>query len=130
MDDVVSPMRDRPTAGELRAVAARANPAASSDAAVATAHAIAQREETAGREPVEAWLGRLAALYGMARGSAGLERRLADDIRHGVFDSGAGRAAVRDHLIATVRAKLAETNPAASEIWPLLDGRPDGRRAP
>lgn len=89
--------------------------------------AIAQREEAAGCEPVEAFCGRLAALYGMARGSAELERRLADDIRAGVFDAGPGRAAVRDHLIATVRAKLAETNPAAVEIWPLLDGKPPDR---
>ncbi len=98
--------------------------AAAGDAPAATrdlAWAIAAREDQAGAAPVAAWAARLATLYGDDAASPDArERRLARELRAGAFDRAPGRAAVRAHLIATVRAKLAEVDPALIETWPLL----------
>jgi len=120
MSDVLrADMRDRPSAAELRDLIAR------NDAPAAThalASAIVAREDQAGAAPVAAWAARLAVLHGDAAAPPEmLERRLARDLRAGVYDRGPGRIAVRAHLIATVRAKLAEIDPALIETWPVLD---------
>jgi len=121
-------MRDLPTARALCDLAAAGD---APEAARALARAIAAREARAGAAPVEAWAARLAALYGDAAVAETLERRLAAELRAGGLDAGAldaraldvgpRRAAVRAHLIATVRAKLAELDPAAQATWPILD---------
>ena len=114
-------MRDRPDARLLRELAASGD---APDAAYALALAIAAREEQAGAAPVEAWAARLAALYDAAVPPDELERRLAAELRAGGLDDGPRRAAVRAHLIATVRAKLAEIDPAARATWPILEDGP------
>ena len=112
-------MRDRPEARTLRDLAMSGD---GPDAARALAVAIAAREEQAGAAPVVAWAARLAALYDdAATAPDALERRLAAELRAGALDDGPRRAAVRAHLIATVRAKLAEVDPAALATWPILD---------
>jgi Domain of unknown function (DUF6285) len=112
-------MRDRPSAAALRDLMARNDAPA---AARALASAIVAREDRAGAAPVEAWAARLAALHGdEAAPPEALERRLARDLRAGSYDRGPRRATVRAHLIATVRAKLAEIDPALIDTWPLLD---------
>ena len=93
---------------------------------IANAMAIAAREERAGDTALREALARLAAIYDEAvvepasddearNQLARLNRRLAKDIRAGVFDSGPKRAAVLDHLRATTRARLAITNPKVLE---------------
>jgi hypothetical protein len=110
-------MRDQPTLQELQALATPDAPAA----ALALARAIIAREQRAGSAPVAAWAARLAALYpGDGAAPDALERRLAGELRAGALDGGPRRGAVRGHLIATVRAKLAEIDPAAIETWALL----------
>ena len=112
-------MRDRPDARMLRDLAMSGD---APDAARALAVAIAAREEQAGAAPVAAWAARLAALYDdPAAAPDTLERRLAAELRAGALDDGPRRAAVRAHLIATVRAKLAEIDPAALATWSILD---------
>jgi hypothetical protein len=111
-------MRDRPDAGALTALAAA--PGASPDA-VAFARAIVARERAAGDAPVAAWAARLGRLYDAPDGDpVALERRLVRELRGGAFDRGPRRAAARAHLIATVRAKLAEVEPDLIATWPLL----------
>jgi hypothetical protein len=89
---------------------------------VANAMGIAGREQEAGAAPLRAALARLAAIYGervpaeLSDAEASdmmqrLDRRLAGDIRAGVFDSGAKRDALLAHLEATTRARVAITNP-------------------
>jgi hypothetical protein len=116
-------MRDRPEARTLRELAAAGD---APEATRALALAIAAREARAGAAPVEAWAARLAALYDAAAAPEALERRLAAELRAGTLDDGPRRAAVRAHLIATVRAKLAEIDPVALATWPILDGGLDG----
>jgi hypothetical protein len=112
-------MRDRPEARTLRDLAMSGD---GPDAARALAVAIAAREEQAGAAPVVAWAARLAALYDdAATAPDALERRLAAELRAGALDDGPRRAAVRAHLIATVRAKLAEIDPTGLATWPILD---------
>ncbi|MBI3515274.1 MAG: hypothetical protein HY060_14620 [Proteobacteria bacterium] len=115
-------MRDRPDAGALAELADRAARAGASPDAVAFARAIIAREAAAGEAPVAAWAARLAALStAPERDPATLERRLAGELRAGGLDHGPRRDAVRAHLIATVRAKLAEVDPTLVATWPLLD---------
>jgi hypothetical protein len=110
-------MREPPDSRALGALADRAAAEGADPALVARARAIAAREAAAGAAPVAAWAARLAALYGDgATRPDALERRLAADIRGGAHD----RAAVRAHLIATVRAKLAEVAPDLIATWPVL----------
>lgn len=89
---------------------------------VANAMGIAAREAEAGSEPVRAALLRLAAIHGEALPEAPgedearallarLDRRLAADIRAGAFDAGERRDALVTHLEATIRARLAISNP-------------------
>ena len=112
-------MRDRPDARMLRDLAMSGD---APDAARALAVAIAAREEQAGAAPIAAWAARLAALSDdPAAAPDTLERRLAAELRAGALDDGPRRAAVRAHLIATVRAKLAEIDPAALATWSILD---------
>lgn len=82
---------------------------------VANAMAIAARQVAAGDRPLEEARARLAALYAAPdAGLARLARRLADDVRAGVFDpSSDRRAAVFVHLWETARAAAAESNPKA-----------------
>jgi len=119
-------MRDRPDVDALTALADAAGGSGSGPDAVALAHAIAAREAAAGAAPVDAWAARLARLYDASEGEpaadpAALERRLAAELRAGALDRGPRRAAVRAHLIATVRAKLAEVAPDLIASWSLLD---------
>ena len=115
-------MRDRPDIDALIALADAAGESSASPDAVALARAIAAREMAAGAAPVDAWTARLARLYDAPEGDpAALERRLAAELRAGALDRGPRRAAVRAHLIATVRAKLAEVAPDLIAGWPLLD---------
>jgi hypothetical protein len=114
-------MRDAPDRAALARLADQAAAADRVPEAVALARAVIAREAAAGTAPVDAWAARLAALYGApATPADALERRLAADIRAGACDHGARRAAVHAHLIATVRAKLAELDPALIATWPLL----------
>lgn len=89
---------------------------------IANAMGIAARELEAGATPLREALGRLAAIYRepvpaeLPDAEASdmlmrLNRRLAADIRAGVFDSGAKHDALLAHLEATTRARLAITNP-------------------
>lgn len=87
---------------------------------VANAMAIAARQMAAGERPVEEAGRRLAAIYGLPaetgkeRDLAGLERRLAGDLRRGAFDEpGKERDAVFDHLWRTACDRAAESNPKA-----------------
>ena len=115
-------MRDRPDRDALSALADRAAAAGTSPDAVAWARAIVARERAAGDAPVAACAARLARLYdGSLEAPAALERRLARELRAGALDAGTRRADVRAHLVATVRAKLAELDPARLARWPILD---------
>jgi hypothetical protein len=119
-------MRDRPDARTLSDLAERAAAAGVAPDAVALARAIVARERAAGDAPVAAWAARLALLCdapapGPEAAPEALERRLAVALRAGAFDRGPERDALRAHLIATVRAKLAELAPALIATWPLLD---------
>lgn len=93
---------------------------------IANAMAIAGREARMGHAPLGEALARLAAIYEEAVSQAvsaaevrdrlaRLNRRLAQDIRAGAFDTGPKRAAVLDHLRATTRARLAVANPKVLE---------------
>ena len=92
---------------------------------IGNAMGIAARESRAGENGLRAALARLAALYGQAVEPTPIEdvrdrlsqlnRRLAADIRAGVFDAGPRRRALIDHLRATTRARLAITNPKVLE---------------
>ena len=115
-------MRDRPDIDALIALADGASAVGASADAVAFARAIAGRETTAGAVPVAAWAARLARLYDAPHADpAALERRLAAELRAGALDHGQRRTAVHAHLIATVRAKLAEVDPDLVAAWPLLE---------
>jgi hypothetical protein len=110
-------MREPPDSRALGALADRAEADGADPALVSRARAIAAREAAAGAAPVAAWAARLAALYDDGAGSPdALERRLAADIRCGALDL----AAVRAHLIATVRDKLAEVAPDLIATWPVF----------
>jgi len=120
-----APMRDRPDIAALTALADGAAASGVSPEAVAFARAIAARETAAGAAPIAAWAARLARLCEASdTDPAVLERQLVAELRAGTFDHGARRAAVRAHLIATVRAKLAEVDPDLIAGWPLLDEVP------
>lgn len=82
---------------------------------VANAMAIVARQIAAGDRPLNEARARLAALYGSPDGTlADMERRLARDVRVGVFDAATERrAAVFAHLWATACAAAAESNPRA-----------------
>lgn len=93
---------------------------------IANAMGIAGREAQAGGAALRAALSRLAAIYEEAVPDALSEeearallsrfnRRLAEDIRAGVFDSGPKRAVLLAHLEATTRARVAITNPKVLE---------------
>jgi hypothetical protein len=93
---------------------------------IANAMGIAGREAQTGDAALREGLSRLAAIYGEAVPDAlsekearallsRLNRRLAGDIRAGVFDSGPKRAALLAHLEATTRARVAITNPKILE---------------
>jgi len=119
-------MRDAPDRVALARLADAAAAAGRVPEAVALARAVIARERAAGAAPVEAWAERLADLYAAPNAPADarpseLERRLADEIRAGACDHAPRRAAVHAHLIATVRAKLAELDPALAATWPLLE---------
>jgi hypothetical protein len=111
-------MRDRPDGPTLRALAEAAS-AAEDAALVARCLAIAAREAAAGDAPLSAAQAELAALCGEG-GLPDLWRRLAADIRAGLFDApGERRDAVLRLLWATTIARLRESNPeflAASGI--------------
>ena len=86
---------------------------------IGNALGIAAREVAAGDQPARDALARLLSLYGEdavegqteeARLEA-LERRLARDIREGVYDSGPGHAAVTAYLEARGRDQVAISNP-------------------
>jgi hypothetical protein len=111
-------MRDAPDRAALARLADAAEAADEMPEAVALARAAIAREIAAGDAPAAAWTARLAALCGADVSSAAQERRLAAGLRGGGFDD--RRAAVRAHLIATVRAKLAELDPALVADWPVL----------
>jgi uncharacterized protein DUF6285 len=103
-------MRDRPDGPTLAALAV-ALAAHEDRALVERARAIAARERAAGEAPLEACRGALVALYGEAE-LGPLLRRLADDIRAGLYDApGPQRDAVGHLLWAMTRQKLAESNP-------------------
>ena len=89
---------------------------------VANAMAIAGRQLAAGDRPLNEARARLAALYAVPDHSlVDLERRLANDLRSGVFDAQTQRrATVFAHLLATARAAAEESNPKA------LSGRETG----
>lgn len=93
---------------------------------IANAMAIAAREAQAGDALLRDALARLAAIYDEAVPEcpseealraqlSRLNRRLAEEIRAGAFDSGPKRAAVLDHLRATARSRVAITNPKVLE---------------
>ncbi len=116
-------MRDAPDRAALARLADEAAAADRVPEAVALARAVIARENAAGAAPVEAWAQRLADLFvAPGEAAAALERRLADDIRAGACDHAPRRTAVHAHLIATVRTKLAELDPALAATWPLLGG--------
>jgi hypothetical protein len=118
-------MRDAPDRAALARLADAAAAADRVPEAVALARAVIARESAAGTAPVEAWAARLADLYAAPSSPAdALERRLADDIRAGSCDHAPRRAAVHAHLVDTVRAKLAELDPALVATWPLLGDAP------
>jgi hypothetical protein len=128
-------MIDRPSGAELLAEARRVlleelldllPPDRRYDARmIANAMAIAARELEATDAPLRAALRELSALYGESAipgpGGPGpeerfveLSRRLAADIRAGLFDAPDPRGqAVRDHLRAVTAARLRLSNPKA-----------------
>ena len=103
-------MRDRPDGATLAKMALARAPH-EDRSLVERARGIAAREQAAGEAPLEACRSALVALYG--EGELGpLLRRLADDIRAGLFDvPGPRREAVRHLLWSMTRHKLAESNP-------------------
>jgi hypothetical protein len=110
-------MRDAPDTASLHALLV-ADPDAPVPAR-ALATAVLAGEARAGSAPVAAWAARLAALCGDADPATN-ERRLVAALRAGALDDGPRRAALRAHLVATVRAKLDELDPALAAGWPLL----------
>jgi hypothetical protein len=91
-------------------------------AMIANAMSIAAREAEAGEGPALAALARFDKLYGTARGElhgralvqalAAQDRRLADDIRSGEFDTPDDRQhAMLEHLRESVKARLRISNP-------------------
>ena len=91
-------------------------------AMISNAMAIAAREAERGERDALAALSRLERLYGetprelhgaaLVEAIAAYERRLAADIRAGLFDeSGDCRRAMLEHLGESVRARLAISNP-------------------
>jgi hypothetical protein len=124
-------MRDAPDRDALARLAADAAAAGALPDAVALARTVIAREDAAGAAPVAAWAARLGALYAAPDAAAeALERRLADELRAGAFDRDPRRSAVQAHLIATVRAKLAELDLALIATWPLLAEAPDRESTP
>ena len=106
-------------------------------AMIANAMAIAAREMEAGEAPAQQALARLGALYDapacglngakLREALAGLERKLAQDIRAGCFDENNGRQrAMLTHLRESVSARLRVSNPKS---LPHPDPSPGGRRA-
>lgn len=82
---------------------------------IANAMAIAARQIATGDSPVAEATARLRALYDAPEESAAdLDARLVADLRAGAFDEpGPRRDAVYGHLLATARARAAESNPKA-----------------
>jgi hypothetical protein len=105
-------MRDRPTAGELLALAAAACGNDGSEAALAArCRAIAAREAEQGDSGFAAIRAELAALYGEQEDGA-LLTCLAAQLRDGIHDApGDLRDRVRDLLWRLTVAKLRESNP-------------------
>jgi uncharacterized protein DUF6285 len=103
-------MRDRPDGATLMEMAV-AWAAREDRALIERAYAIAARERAAGAAPFEACRHALVALYGEAE-LAPLLRRLANDIRAGLYDAPSPqREAVWRFLWWMTRQKLAESNP-------------------
>jgi hypothetical protein len=100
-------MRDRPDGAVLAALAREAN--GEEPALVGRARAIAERERQAGAAPLAQWHAQLAVWYGAGDPEASW-RRLANDIRSGVYD-GFEREDVRRLLWAVTVQKLRESNP-------------------
>ena len=101
-------MHDRPSAAELERLIAVAEEASAQS--VAFARAVIAAERAAAPTAAAAWTARLAALVpGVPPDVA--ERRLAAEIRDLALVAASRRAAIRAHLAATVRAKLAVTAP-------------------
>lgn len=82
---------------------------------VANAMAIAARQIAAGDRPVAEAEARLRALCDApGEGAAALDTRLVAELRAGAFDApGPRRDALYAHLLATARARAAESNPKA-----------------
>lgn len=82
---------------------------------IANAIAIAARQIAAGDRPVVEAEARLRALCDApGEGAAALDARLVAELRAGAFDApGPRRDALYDHLLATARARAAESNPKA-----------------
>lgn len=125
-------MTDRPTGAELLAEARRTlleelldllpSEQRYDGLMIANAMAIAARELAAGASPLTNRLAALRRLYGAEEGKGtppdeallALERRLASDIRAGVFDAPDERQRlVRSYLGDAVLARLAISNPKA-----------------
>jgi hypothetical protein len=125
-------MRDRPNGRDLLAIARETFareilPALGPERRlaalmVANALSIVERELAAGDAPARAQLEALASFYGetlaapdaaaLARESARLCRRLAQDLRHGRLQ-GPRRAEAHRILLAEARTRVAESNPKA-----------------
>jgi hypothetical protein len=124
-------MTDRPTGAELLAEARRTlieelfdllpSERRYDGLMIANAMAIAARELTAGDAALSRRVAALRSLYGDGEHDSSadatllrLERRLASEIREGVFDrAGERRDAVRAYLRAAVLDRLAVSNPKA-----------------
>ena len=119
-------MRDRPTGVELADLVRRVR---DNDTGVevpdderyrelmlASALAIAERQQTTGDAPERDEGRSLARILGNEGGLADLNRALAAAIREGDYDPGApGHGAVRDHLWQTALELVRESNPKALE---------------
>lgn len=104
-------MRDRPSGGQLRALAEAARARGEDAQLIARALAIAEREARFGAAPLTACRDALAALYGAGE-LADLLSRFAAEIRAGAFDApGERREQARRLLWAMTLQKLRESNP-------------------
>ncbi|MDA1089335.1 MAG: DUF6285 domain-containing protein [Proteobacteria bacterium] len=117
-------MRDRPTGPELADLVRRIrenDPAVEvpddaryRELMLASARAIAERQQQIGDAPEREELQSLSRILEAKGGLADLNRTLAAAIRGGKYDPDApGHDAVRDHLWQTARDRVRESNPKA-----------------
>lgn len=119
-------MRDRPTGAELADLVRRVrenDPAVDvpgderyRDLMLASALAIAERQEKTGDAPEQEEAASLRRILGAEGSLADLNRKLAAAIRSGGYDPGSpGYGEAQDHLWQTALERVRESNPKALE---------------